>query len=513
MRKILSVLIVLSMLITSLPITYAHWADEDVKYLIENGAIAEDDFSGDFVATITPEYKIAPDATVDKTYLVAGSGWTSLGGGPIIGWNTELKTQLQKAIASNAVIEATDGVFRVPTFGDYQCYVLDSNGNYGRSEIIAIAPPESSDTTPPELEYSIDEKSGFPKTVMVAARDDVAISKIAYVNACNLQGLLGVTEKFYQAVAINSQKVENGSFTVMEKGLYIICATDTSGNCSYVNVEFDESGNSRTVSEDFVPPTITYSLSTTDECDGVLTITTDISDKTEISDSGWFFMREYKEMPNDAKQVNGAYQLSVNHLENAAFPYSIKDYDPRCGGVGSVCILSNYYDATNSDSGIEIHKFDENGAFTAKENGVYFVYAKDESGNLSVTRIDVDNIKAITIGCLIQPGKFTNNSICRFQISLNTNKDAQMVKCFLVRNDYIPTVVPQNASSNYACTENFKTQIIADVIEKSGNYFTMEDGYFYVQTTGDYTFYALDEHGNWTTGFAYVPEGVLDYLK
>ena len=45
MKKVLSVLVVLSMLLSILPATVsaAHWADGDVKYLIENGAIAEDD--------------------------------------------------------------------------------------------------------------------------------------------------------------------------------------------------------------------------------------------------------------------------------------------------------------------------------------------------------------------------------------------------------------------------------------------------------------------------------------
>lgn len=45
MKKVLSVLVVLSMLLSMLPATVsvAHWADADVAYLVENGAIAEDD--------------------------------------------------------------------------------------------------------------------------------------------------------------------------------------------------------------------------------------------------------------------------------------------------------------------------------------------------------------------------------------------------------------------------------------------------------------------------------------
>ncbi|MBR5478980.1 MAG: S-layer homology domain-containing protein, partial [Clostridia bacterium] len=45
MKKVLSLLVVVSMLVSILPATVSatHWADEDVKYLVENGAIAEDD--------------------------------------------------------------------------------------------------------------------------------------------------------------------------------------------------------------------------------------------------------------------------------------------------------------------------------------------------------------------------------------------------------------------------------------------------------------------------------------
>ncbi|MBR5479510.1 MAG: S-layer homology domain-containing protein, partial [Clostridia bacterium] len=43
MKKVLSILVVLSMLVSTLPLVAAHWADVDVAYLIENGAIAEDD--------------------------------------------------------------------------------------------------------------------------------------------------------------------------------------------------------------------------------------------------------------------------------------------------------------------------------------------------------------------------------------------------------------------------------------------------------------------------------------
>ena len=106
MKRILSLLIVLSVLISSLPIVSAHWADEDVAYLIKNGAIAEDD-------TMLQN----PDTPITRTHMVKVIVALLQGDEPIEGkeYFTDITaddTHIAKAAENGFVNGFGDGTFR-----------------------------------------------------------------------------------------------------------------------------------------------------------------------------------------------------------------------------------------------------------------------------------------------------------------------------------------------------------------------------------------------------------------
>ena len=457
----------------------------------------ENDFSGDYVATVKPEYQLNPGTTIVKSYLVAGSAWQWPAGGM-----KNIEAQLQTFILSGAVIEEQEGVFRVPDFGEYQCFVLDSNGDYGASEVISVTPPESEDTTPPTLKhFYFDADKGFPRTVAIRAADDDTVARVMCVNVDKLRGVDGKIEDYFKATVRGRKKVEGDSIAITEKGYYVICAMDTSGNCTYSQFQVKENGKTSTPF-DLSAPIINYSLSSDEVCDGVVTITTDISDDHSVVSCGWFFMREYNEMPGGVEQVKRGYKLEIQYPNMNDLDATIETFDSRCGGTGSVCVISNYYKVKSAD----INRFIGNTTITAKENGVYFIYARDKYNNLKVARIDINNVKAsVATSYIVEYGNFTSTSFARVAVSTESNKDAPIKKMLLVKDDDLPSVSIGDSNKYYACTDNFKIQKEIAAIEESGDYITEQDGYFFISKTGTYTLYIVDEFGNCSTAPINVP--------
>lgn len=255
------------------------------------------------------------------------------------------------------------------------------------------------------------------------------------------------------------------------------------------------------ISTDRTVPEINYTLSSTTETTEPVVISLEIWDNRSIKNKGWFFMRGFNIASNETKKAFAIYDDCIDFKQ---LFYNMSQYDNLCGGKGSSCILLNYEEARNNIEGVQFQEI-ENNKIVAKENGNYYVYAEDYTGNLTVVQIDIDNVKPPSATLSVQvKDDFSGESVADVVANVTTNPNTPIKEMFIAKDyDYFDGYC--GGRPCYGQTKNKRIQDVANLLERNSWNIKEKDGKFAVPDFGKYVFYILDENGNWNT----VPLEVL----
>ena len=354
----------------------------------------EKDLSGQYVARVRADIDLS-DGTIKKKLLLKDGDYIGEGtGSSLASW--EVAEELGQYIVEE------DGVFRIPDFDKYALYILDDKDTWYEANF-EVKPPESDDTTPPVLTIKAPQEAYLPTTVQIEAEDDAGIARISYVipSAMHIVRDRKIYDKFNMYV--NGREIITDNSLPVGICQYAICAMDVNGNCSYA---FVSAGGSSNVSpgadliyveygDEETRPDRTAPMIDFYRYDSNLTLKAYFEDNKEVIEAGWFYMSEPYEMDSDEKQIKRAYILDGQTIDLSKNIEDLTEFDDEHGGLGSVCILKNYYDATQEINGVKITPISGKPwvpIIKVQQNGAYFIYAKDSAGNLSVIRIDINNI-------------------------------------------------------------------------------------------------------------------------
>ena len=387
-------------------IMYSSEAAKDIPYMgaeyvrgLSQGATfaieREEDLSGQYVAHVRADIDLS-DGTIKKKLLLKDGDY--IGGG-----TGSSQASWEAAEEFGQYIIEEDGVFHIPDFDKYALYVQNDAGTWYKATF-EVKPPESDDTTPPVLTIKAPQEAYLPTTVQVEAEDDAGIARISYVIPSAMHIVRG--RKTYDRfnVYVNGREILTGNDLTLDEGYrYAICAMDVNGNCSYAFVSVGGSSNENPdanliqveYGDEDTRPDRTAPMIYFDRYDSNLTLKAYFEDNKEVTEAGWFYMSEPYEMDSDEKQIKRAYILDGQTIDLSKNIEDLTEFDGEHGGLGSVCILKNYYDATQEINGVKITPISGKPwvpIINVQQNGAYFIYAKDEAGNLSVIRIDIDNI-------------------------------------------------------------------------------------------------------------------------
>ncbi|MBR5479476.1 MAG: S-layer homology domain-containing protein, partial [Clostridia bacterium] len=470
----------------------------------------EEDLSGQHVAHVKADIA-SGYGTIKKKLLLKDGDYIGDVDGPNNG-SWEVAEKFGQYIAEE------DGVFHIPDFDKYALYVQNDAGTWYKATF-EVKPPESDDTTPPVLTIKAPQEAYLPTTVQVEAEDDAGIARISYVMPSVIRILRGRKNYDRFNVYVNGREILTGNDLTLDEGYrYAICAMDVNGNCSYAFVSVggysDENPDANLIQVEYgdedTRPDRTAPMIEFYRYDSNLTLKAYFEDNKEVTEAGWFYMSEPYEMDSDEKQIKRAYILDGQTIDLSKNIEDLTEFDGEHGGLGSVCILKNYYDATQEINGVKITPISGKPwvpIINVQQNGAYFIYAKDSSGNISVLKVDVNKTKTASATFEVEHEEDASSEyVAHVTATVDPNPNAPIKQMFAVKSDY----EPESAGAYREYTPNGKAQKIWDEVSESGEYIPVEESKFSVSEYGTYSLYMLDEYGNWGVAEVEVKEPETD---
>ncbi len=493
--------------VNSTNIMYSSEAAKDIPYMgpdavsgLSQGVVftieREDSLSGEYIARVNANITFR-NATINEKILIKDNIPYTTGavGSVEYAWDVAKRAKLN--------ILEEDGYYYLPDFGEYVMYM-----HYGDEWYVArfeVKAPYDGDMEAPQLTIEAVGEKTMPRTFAVKASDNTKIARINYVKRSGSITNRNISE-YYSAHVHNRVAITEDTFTIDNVGGYIVCAMDTNGNCAYVPLFIDVDGevsigeNSVSYGFDDGCPWIYHIFSTGNITSGPLAINLYIGDNDSgVVEAGYFVLPEhYQKHTNKYGSIQQKASLKVRY--NLDLSQSLEDlaqYNAQCGGDDAICVLKNYYEATREGSGVEMVPI-ERDFISLKENGTYFIWARDAMGNLTVLRESVNNIKCPTVTLTAQSeGNVSAEGVGRITANIDINPNAPIKRMFAVKSGY--TYGPEDPP-HLKRTTNGKAIKVWEAVEKTGQYIPVKSMGFSVPDFGTYTLYVLDEYGNWGSG-------------